>query len=213
MNSYFDLIEKFTSSQNALRCKNRANISKPLTIMNNSTNGIKKPKINTSKSSDRRLAAGRQPAKYLHNAILSQPSATRVLPSASTKHQSSTETQKTVKRAGGGKSWEDSSLLEWNPKHFRLFVGNLGTDATDELLASAFGKYQTLSKVKVPTDNRTGKNKGYGFVAFESPDDYFQAFKEMNGKYIGQHPVQLKRAETNIKPSKKKSGNSYGSRK
>ncbi|CUM50991.1 unnamed protein product [Debaryomyces tyrocola] len=181
--------------------------------MNNNSNGIKKSKLNTTKSSDRRLAAGRQPANYLHNAILNQPSnITKVLPK-SNMSQHSSETQKTVKRAGGGKSWEDSSLLEWNPNHFRLFVGNLGTDATDELLANAFGKYKTLSKVKVPMDKKTGKNKGYGFVAFESPDDYFQAFKDMNGKYIGQHPVQLKRAETNIKPTKKKSDSSKNSRK
>jgi len=180
--------------------------------MNNS-NGIKKSKLNTTKSSDRRLAAGKQPAKYLHNAILNQPShITKVLPKSTTAHDS-TENQKTVKRVGGGRTWEDSSLLEWNPKHFRLFVGNLGTDATDELLANAFGKYQTLSKVKVPIDNKTGKNKGYGFVAFESPDDYFQAFKDMNGKYIGQHPVQLKRAETNIKPTKKKNENFKNNRK
>lgn len=173
----------------------------------NSHNGIKKSKINTTKSSDRRLAAGRQPANYLHNAIVNQPlNITKVLPKSSS--QQGVTALKTVKRAGGGKSWEDSSLLEWNPKHFRLFVGNLGTDAADELLANAFSKYETLSKVKVPMDNKTGKNKGYGFVAFESPNDYFQAFKEMNGKYIGQHPVQLKRAETEIKPTKKKNGSS-----
>lgn len=176
--------------------------------MNNNSNGIKKSKLNTTKSSDRRLATGRQPANYLHNAILNQPSnITKVLPKSNLTNQHSPETLKTVKRVGGGKTWEDSSLLEWNPKHFRLFVGNLGTDATDELLANAFGKYQTLSKVKVPVDTKTDKNKGYGFVAFESPDDYFQAFKDMNGKYIGQHPVQLKRADTNIKPTKKKSNN------
>ena len=181
--------------------------------MNNNINGIKKPKINTTKSSDRRLAGGRQPANYLHNAILNQPSnITNILPKSNASQHTS-ETQKTVKRTGGGKSWEDSSLLEWNPKHFRLFVGNLGTDATDELLANAFAKYKTLSKVKVPMDKKTGKNKGYGFVAFESPDDYFQAFKDMNGKYIGQHPVQLKRAETNIKPTKKKSDNYKNNRK
>lgn len=159
----------------------------------------KKPN-STSKSSDRRLAGGRRPEKYLDNAIINRPShAIRV--SNSTDQKSITG--KTVKRTGGGKTWEDTSLLEWDPKHFRLFVGNLGPDANDELLQSAFCQFKTLRKVKVPTDNKTGQNKGYGFVAFESADDYFQAFKQMNGKYVGQHPVHLKRAETQIKPIKK----------
>lgn len=163
--------------------------------------GVKKP-INTTKSSDRRLAGGRRPDNYLHSAILSRSPGVEVKSFKSTNAAVSSE--KTVKRQGGGKSWEDSSLLEWNPKHFRLFVGNLGEDANDELLATAFGRYPTMSKVKVPVDNRTKKNKGFGFVAFESAEDYFQAFKEMNGKYIGQHPVHLKRAETQIKTSKKR---------
>lgn len=82
----------------------------------------------------------------------------------------------------------------WNPKHFRLFVGNLGPDATDSILLAAFSKYPSLSKARVVQD-RKGENKGYGFVAFGKAEDYLKAFKEMNGKYVGQRPVMLKRAE------------------
>lgn len=87
----------------------------------------------------------------------------------------------------------------WNPKHFRLFVGNLGPEATDEMLHGAFSRYQSVSKVNVPVDPKTKKNRGYGFVAFASSEDYLKAFKEMNGKYVGQRPVQLKRAESKVK--------------
>lgn len=82
-----------------------------------------------------------------------------------------------------------------NPKHFRLFVGNLGPDTTESTLSGAFGKYSSISYVKVPTDPKTKENKGFGFIAFASADDYLKAFKEMNGKYVGLRPVQLKRAE------------------
>lgn len=82
-----------------------------------------------------------------------------------------------------------------NPKHFRLFVGNLGPDTTESTLSGAFGKYPSISYVKVPMDPKTKENKGFGFVAFASADDYLKAFKEMNGKYVGLRPVQLKRAE------------------
>lgn len=90
-------------------------------------------------------------------------------------------------------------LQKWDPKHFRLFVGNLGPEATDETLQSAFSPYASVSKVNVPVDPKTKKNKGFGFVAFASSDDYLKAFKEMNGKYVGLRPVQLKRAESKVK--------------
>lgn len=82
-----------------------------------------------------------------------------------------------------------------NPKHFRLFVGNLGADVSDSVISASFGKYPSLSYVKVPVDPKTRENKGFGFVAFASSQDYLKAFKEMNGKYVGLRPVQLKRAE------------------
>ncbi|KAI5969171.1 hypothetical protein CANMA_001838 [Candida margitis] len=91
----------------------------------------------------------------------------------------------------------------WNPKHFRLFVGNLGPDANDDLLRGAFRKYSSMSNVHVPMDKQARKPRGYGFVAFANADDYLQAFKDMNGKYIGQYPVQLKRAESSV-PKKHK---------
>lgn len=90
-------------------------------------------------------------------------------------------------------------LSTLNPKHFRLFVGNLGPDATDALLSGAFSKYASLSYVSVPMNASTKENKGFGFVAFASADDYLKAFKEMNGKYVGLRPVQLKRAEGKLK--------------
>lgn len=165
----------------------------------------KKGVVKTSKSSDRRMAGDRQASSYLHNAIVKtdirNTDTTRIV---SNLHLKNTGNNKTVKRRVGDKSWEDQTLLEWDPKHFRLFVGNLGPDANDQLLHSAFLKYASMSKVKVPVDTKSGKNKGFGFVAFADANDYFQAFKDMNGKYIGQHPVQLKRAETQIKATKKK---------
>ncbi|KAK8151447.1 hypothetical protein IWX90DRAFT_64838 [Phyllosticta citrichinensis] len=107
--------------------------------------------------------------------------------------------QKTVVRSGGGKTWQDSSLLEWDPAHFRIFVGNLAGEVTDESLHKAFSRYTSIQKARVVRDKRTTKSKGYGFVSFSNGDDYFQAAKEMQGKYIGSHPVLIKRSTTEIK--------------
>ncbi|KAF7563492.1 hypothetical protein G7046_g646 [Stylonectria norvegica] len=107
--------------------------------------------------------------------------------------------KKTVVREGGGKKWTDESLLEWDPAHLRLFVGNLAGETTDESLLKAFSRWHSVQKARVIRDKRTTKSKGFGFVSFSSADDFFQAAKEMNGKYIQSHPVVVRKANTEIK--------------
>ncbi|KAK2875590.1 hypothetical protein FQN49_001576 [Arthroderma sp. PD_2] len=127
--------------------------------------------------------------------------------------QESTEPSKTVLRSGGGQTWSDSTLLEWDPAHFRLFCGNLAGEVTDDSLLKAFSKYPSVQKARVIRDKRTEKSKGYGFVSFSDGDDYFRAAREMQGKYIGSHPVLLRRAMTEIRPvsaSKGKHGKGKG---
>ncbi|KAH8719471.1 hypothetical protein GQ44DRAFT_623206 [Phaeosphaeriaceae sp. PMI808] len=112
--------------------------------------------------------------------------------------------RRTVVREGGGKTWEDASLLEWDPMHPRLFIGNLAGEVTDDSLHKAFSKYPSLVKSRVVRDKKSTKSKSYGFVSFSDTDDYFRAFKEMNGKYIGSHPVTIKRATSEVKAVTKK---------
>jgi len=109
--------------------------------------------------------------------------------------------KKTVYREGGGKKWQDDTLLEWDPAHLRLFVGNLAGETTDESLLKAFSRWKSVQKAKVVRDKRTTKSKGFGFVSFSDPEDFFQAAKEMNGKYIQSHPVVVHKAKTEVKPA------------
>lgn len=121
--------------------------------------------------------------------------------STNTANAATIEVQKTVKREGGGTTWTDPTLLEWDPAHFRIFVGNLAGEVTDDSLLKAFSKYPSVQKARVIRDKRTTKSKGFGFVSFADGDDYFQAAREMQGKYIGSHPVLIKRATTEVKPT------------
>ncbi|OCK83000.1 hypothetical protein K432DRAFT_379895 [Lepidopterella palustris CBS 459.81] len=107
--------------------------------------------------------------------------------------------QMTVVRSGGGKTWQDTSLLEWDPNQPRLFIGNLAGEVTDESLLKAFSKYASVVRARVIRDKRTTKSKGYGFVSFANTDDFFSAAKDMQGKYIGSHPVTISRSTTEIK--------------
>jgi hypothetical protein len=111
----------------------------------------------------------------------------------------SSDKKKTVVREGGGKKWTDDTLMDWDPAHPRLFVGNLAGETTDESLLKAFSRWKSVQKARVIRDKRTTKSKGFGFVAFSDTDDFFQAAKEMNGKYIQSHPVTIRKATTEIK--------------
>lgn len=109
----------------------------------------------------------------------------------------------TVVRKGGGETWEDKSLLEWDPTKFRIMVGNLAGEVTDDLLSKAFDRYD-VSKARVVRDKRTTKSKGYGFVEFNDSELGFKAAREMAQKYIGSHPITIKRSTTNVAPVKQK---------
>lgn len=115
--------------------------------------------------------------------------------------------KKTVVRSGGGKKWQDDSLLEWDPAHLRLFVGNLAGETTDDALLKAFSRWSSVQKARVVRDKRTSKSKGYGFVSFSNADEFFNAAKEMNGKYVQSHPVIVKKATTEIKTTNVKDKN------
>ena len=66
----------------------------------------------------------------------------------------------------------------WNPKHFRLFVGNLGPDGNDELLKEAFLKYPSMSQVHVPIDRKTSKNKDSDLLPLANLKIIYMHFKK-----------------------------------
>ncbi|KAI9350603.1 hypothetical protein DFJ73DRAFT_614427, partial [Zopfochytrium polystomum] len=102
--------------------------------------------------------------------------------------------KKKMLRAAGGEVWEDPTLLEWDPNDFRLFCGDIGNEVTDDTLWRAFSKYPSLQKAHVARDKRTQKSKGYGFVSFKDADDFVKAMREMNGKYVGNRPIKLRKS-------------------
>ncbi|KWU45657.1 hypothetical protein RHOSPDRAFT_32579 [Rhodotorula sp. JG-1b] len=107
----------------------------------------------------------------------------------------------TVLRKGGGEVWEDQTLLEWDPSHFRLFIGDLDPAISDDAFRSAFSgpRFPSFVKSKVVRDKYTNKGKGYGFVSYSDPEDFLKAWKEMNGKYVGTRPVTIKKATAGVK--------------
>ena len=78
------------------------------------------------------------------------------------------------------------------------------------MLANAFKKYPTFVKARVVRDKITLKSKGFGFVSITGQDDFIRAMREMNGKYVGNRPIKLKRSEWQEKSAIGGSGGKKG---
>lgn len=87
---------------------------------------------------------------------------------------------------------------------WRIFCGDLGGDVTDEMLTKAFQKYPSLVRARVIRIKSTGKSRGYGFVSFTDPHDMARAIREMDGKYVGQRPVKLRKAKSDARTISRK---------
>ncbi|GMF37834.1 unnamed protein product [[Candida] boidinii] len=153
---------------------------------------INKPTHNNLKSSDRRLAAGSQPSKYLHSNISNNLNLTETL----NKNANNTANSDT-----------DSD----NITNYKLFIGNLGPEVNEELIFKSFQKYSnSIVKIEIPKSDKkklNSINKGFGFITFNNSNDYLSAFKELNNKYIGSRPIILKNSNFNLSKSNKNDSN------
>merc|ERR1712150_232378 len=78
---------------------------------------------------------------------------------------------------------------------------------SDDALMRHFNHYPSLLRARVVRDKRTKKTKGFGFISFKDPQDYLKAMREMNGKYIGNRPIKLRKSnwkDRNIAVARKK---------
>ncbi|KAH7571842.1 hypothetical protein ACOSQ2_014919 [Xanthoceras sorbifolium] len=116
------------------------------------------------------------------------------LASSEIEHKAETK-KKAVPRKAAGHAWEDPTLAEWPENDYRLFCGDLGNEVNDDVLSKAFSRFPSFNMAKVVRDKRTGKTKGYGFVSFANPSDLAAALKEMNGKYVGNRPIKLRKSK------------------
>ncbi|KAL0323378.1 UNVERIFIED_CONTAM: RNA-binding protein 42 [Sesamum angustifolium] len=115
------------------------------------------------------------------------------LASSDIEHKAETK-KKAIPRKAAGHTWEDPTLAEWPENDYRLFCGDLGNEVNDDVLSKAFSRFPSFNMARVVRDKRTGKTKGYGFVSFSNPTDLVGALKEMNGKYVGNRPIKLRKS-------------------
>lgn len=72
----------------------------------------------------------------------------------------------------------------------KLYVGNLPYNATEEGLTSVFSQYGNVTSVVLIKDRETGRQKGFGFVEFDSPAEA-EAALAANGAEFGGRAMKV----------------------
>lgn len=66
----------------------------------------------------------------------------------------------------------------------KIYVGNLGSDVTEDDLVAAFEPFGAVESVTVVTDKFSGKSRGFGFVEMPDAANARSAMAGLNGKEL-----------------------------
>jgi len=94
-----------------------------------------------------------------------------------------------------------SSSKEVTSNHSHIFVGDLSNEVNDEVLLQAFGAFGGVSEARVMWDMKTGRSRGYGFVAFRDHHEAERALAAMDGEWLGSRAIRCNWANQKGQPS------------
>ncbi|GJC95534.1 RNA recognition domain-containing protein [Colletotrichum higginsianum] len=95
----------------------------------------------------------------------------------------------------------NTSSKEDTSNHFHIFVGDLSNEVNDEILTQAFSAFGSVSEARVMWDMKTGRSRGYGFVAFRDRPDAEKALSSMDGEWLGSRAIRCNWANQKGQPS------------
>lgn len=72
-----------------------------------------------------------------------------------------------------------------------IFVGNLAFNTTEEQLHQVFSEVGRVIKVRMVTDQETGKPRGFAFVEFQDPQAALSAIRNMNDYELNGRRVRV----------------------
>ncbi len=85
--------------------------------------------------------------------------------------------------------------------HFHIFVGDLSNEVNDDILTQAFARFGSVSEARVMWDMKTGRSRGYGFVAFRERPEAEKALGSMDGEFLGSRNIRCNWANQKGQPS------------
>ncbi|KAI3474625.1 hypothetical protein Pfo_029795 [Paulownia fortunei] len=88
----------------------------------------------------------------------------------------------------------DRALPGHEAKYTNLYVKNMDTDVSEEVLKEKFSEYGKILSLVISKDDN-GLSRGFGFVNFENPDDAKCAMEALNGSQLGSKVLYVARAQ------------------
>jgi nucleolysin TIA-1/TIAR len=95
----------------------------------------------------------------------------------------------------------NSTTKEDTSNHFHIFVGDLSNEVNDEVLLQAFSAFGAVSEARVMWDMKTGRSRGYGFVAYRDRAEAEKAMASMDGEWLGSRAIRCNWANQKGQPS------------
>ncbi|KAL7941960.1 hypothetical protein V8C42DRAFT_164210 [Trichoderma barbatum] len=95
----------------------------------------------------------------------------------------------------------NTTSKEDTSNHFHIFVGDLSNEVNDDILMQAFSAFGSVSEARVMWDMKTGRSRGYGFVAFRDRPDAEKALSSMDGEWLGSRAIRCNWANQKGQPS------------
>lgn len=95
----------------------------------------------------------------------------------------------------------NNSAKEDTSNHYHIFVGDLSNEVNDEVLLQAFSAFGPVSEARVMWDMKTGRSRGYGFVAFRDKSDAEKGLSSMDGEWLGSRSIRCNWANQKGQPS------------
>jgi cold-inducible RNA-binding protein len=77
---------------------------------------------------------------------------------------------------------------------YKIYVGNLSFNTTQEELESEFSQYGDIEEVRLISDRETGRSKGFAFISYKTEDAMEAALKK-NGEEIDGRTLRINKAE------------------
>lgn len=80
-------------------------------------------------------------------------------------------------------------------------MGDLSNEVNDDILQQAFSAFGTISEARVMWDAKTGRSRGYGFVAYRERAEAEKALNSMDGEWLGSRAIRCNWANQRGGPS------------
>jgi cold-inducible RNA-binding protein len=91
---------------------------------------------------------------------------------------------------------------------FKLYVGNLSYDTTEDDLRTLFSSAGTVVSVALIKDRDSGRSKGFAFIEMSSQTEAEQAIKTLDGTSLDNRDIKVNKA----RPPEERSSSGYGNR-